>query len=190
VIDIANVNKIIKYNLEDEVVKYTDLGLSRKDVARKIKENHPDNQDLRKLSAMSIQRFLQNHKRDVAIERMDKGENLEENIREEFRDKMYDLDDEVHDLLREAKVLLSKAKESDNINTQLKAISETTKIIEQVRKNWTSLIQFGLNEFKPVIEAKHANIIQVDKMLMTMSNIFCPTCRSKIVDLVVAKEDD
>ena len=166
------------------------MGLSRQDIATEIQTNNTDVVELRGISAMSIQRYLTQHKKDLMRQRLEKGEAVDDTIRKEFRERMYDLDDEIHELLCKAKMLLKNVEKSENANLQLKAIREASNIIEQTRKNWTSLIQFGISEFRVEKEVQHQQIIKIDKMIIDMSKELCPVCRSKVINLVADAEDD
>ena len=186
----ANTSKIIKYNLEDETLRLKEAGLSLDEIRNTLKNNHSDITDLQNLSMMSLSRFFDAHKTEEALEKLKNGDDPLEDLRSEFRDKMYDLHDETQDIYKIMKKSLKKIARSDDDYKVIKAAKDTINAIEQCRKNWTSLIQFGVNEFKPLEKAQEINIVEVHNLLINVSKDLCPECRRKIVGYVVAEEEN
>ena len=185
----ANVSKIKKYNLEDKVVKMKEAGFGLSDIVDSIKTENPDIPDLQKISMMSISRFLDSYKTETALDKIQDGEDPALEIRSEFRDKMYELHNETQEIYLIMKNALKKVAEEEDSVTVIKAARDTISSIEQVRKNWTSLIQFGINEFKPVEKAKEINIIEVHNLLINVSRDLCPDCRRRVVGYITAEEE-
>jgi len=186
----ANVSKIKKFNLEDKVLKLRDAGFNLDEIVKDIKTENPNEPELQNLSMMALSRFLDSHKREVALEKIQNNEDPIEELRSEFRDKMYELHSDTQDIYKIMKKALKKVVEEEDSVTVIKAAKDTITSIEQARKNWTSLIQFGINEFKPIEKAKEINIIEIHNMLINVSRDLCPDCRRKVVGYVVSKEEE
>jgi len=192
------VNKIIQYGYENQVLKLKDMGLSVTKIADEINSS----QDDFTTSTMGIQRFLESNKiRDIK-EEIQQGLDPMEDLRSEFRDKMYDLDDETHATLKEAKGLLKDSKrvlklaqKSENAKLQLEAIKRAegtlktyVSSIEQVRRNWNTFIENGYRQFGTVQQAHQTNYIQVNNMLVDFMNELCPDCRHRVVKIITQQE--
>jgi len=179
-------NKIIEYKLEDDVVKMKESGMTYREIANAL--NLSNNTD-GTFSHMAIKRFFDSYKVQVHQEELDKGLDPMNHLRDEFKERMYTLDDDTHEIYKTMrKALKAIAKEGDNYKT-IKACRETLNAIEQSRKNWSSLIQWGINEFRPIEQAKETNVVKINNLLVNMSRELCPNCRSKVVGLVVSKEE-
>jgi len=186
----VNVSKIKKYNLEDRVINLRDAGFGLEEIVQTIKNENPNIHELSNLSMMSISRFLDTNKTDVALDKIKNDENPAEELRSEFRDKMYDLHKETEDIYKIMKSSLKKiVLEGDNYKT-IKSAREIINAIEQSRKNWTSLIQFGSEESKHIEKAQEVNIIEVHNLLINVSKDLCPNCRRKIVGYVTTEENE
>ena len=68
-----NISKIIKYNLEEETLDLYKTGISLDTIAEVLRQRYPDNEDLEKLSSMSIHRFLESHKEKIAKEKFEES---------------------------------------------------------------------------------------------------------------------
>ncbi len=186
----ANVSKIEKFNLQDKVIKMKEAGFGLSDIVASIKQDNPNEQELQKLSMMSVSRWIDKHKTETALETIKDGEDPMEEIRSEFRDRMYDLHTDTQDIYQIMKKSLKKVVEEEDSYTVIKAAKDTIQAIEQARKNWTSLVQFGINEFKPVEKAKEINIIEIHNLLINVSKDLCPECRRKVVGYITAEEEN
>lgn len=183
-------NKIIKYNLENEVLELAgNPSLSQDKIAEQIRYRHSDIKELQNLSAMSINRYLKSKAVSNASRELEEGKNPEDSLRAEFRERMYDLDDETHNLLQEAKLILKNSRNNENSDIQLKAVREVGRTIDQIRKNWYTFIEQGYRQFKPIVEAKEVNFININNLLIEMSKNLCPSCRKKVIDLATLKEE-
>jgi hypothetical protein len=200
----AKVNKIVQYDLGGEVMDLKNKGLSQADIATQLKFNHRDIKDLENLSAMSVNRFLTGSEVDKYEKQLIDGESPEDALRAEFREKMYEIDDEVHQALAdskslraEANIILEKAKQSDDLQTQmyaLKSVSEALKqynnSIEQTRRNWSTFVEQAFRQFGAFQEAKQNVNIQYNTLLIDISKDLCSECRNKVVKDILKFEED
>jgi len=184
-----NVSKIKKFNLENRVLKLKEAGFGLSDIVDTIKTENSDIPELQNLSMMSISRYLDSHKTETALNKIQNQEDPIEELRSEFRDRMYELHNETQDIYKIMKKSLKKVVKEEDSYTVIKAAKDTINAIEQARKNWTSLIQFGVNEFKPIEKAQEINIIEVHNLLINVSKDLCPECRRKVVGYVIAEEE-
>lgn len=193
----TKVNKIIQYNLEPEVRRLHNAGLSVYEIADTVSNNHEEEGIT--ISHMSVQRFLTFDKINTLRNEMKEGNSPEMNLRNEFREKMYDLDDETHQALRESKLLykeamklLRKANKSDNISTQLSVLrtvegtlKQKINTLEQIRRDWNTLVIEGYNrQFNQIDKAKEVNFVEVNNMLIAFINELCPECKKRVVGLI------
>ena len=182
----GRVNKIIESGLEDEVLRLRDSGLGYGEIAEAINRNH----EKVSVSFMSIKRFLDSNKTAYMTEKIDKGEDLWEDLRVDFRAKMDDLEDETEEIyLIMKKSLKNIIKEGDDFKT-IKAARDTLAALDQQKKNWIDLIQWGINEFKPREKAQTLNLTKINNMFIQLSDKLCPKCRSEIIDMVLETEKE
>jgi len=186
----VNINKIEKYNLQNEVLELKQAGFSLQKIAETLRNSHPDIQELKNLSAMSVQRFLSNWKQHKIQKQLDNGEDPINDLVEEFKNKLYDLDDETHEIYKIMKKALKRTVKEGNNQNIIKAARGALEAIEQTRKNWISLIQWGSNKLKPIEQAREYNTFKIDNFIINLSEELCPKCRRKVVGLVTVKEDE
>lgn len=176
----SNVNKIVRHGLEDKVLELRDDGLSYKEIANLINK---DNEDV-DVSFMAIKRFLDSYKVQMEEKKIDEGIDTWDDLRADFRAKMDDLDDETQEIYLIMKKSLKKVVNEGNNYKTIKAAKDTLTALDQQKKNWIDLIQWGVNEFKPRETAQTLNITKINNMFIELSDKLCPTCRSKIIDIV------
>lgn len=184
------INKIVQYGLEKEVNELVNMGFSQDEIASHLRQTHPEITDLASLSAMSINRYLKNAKIDGYLDTIDKGDDPEELLRAEFRDKMYELEEntlEVYKIMRTELKKIALTGESSDI---IRAAKDVLTSMEQRRKNWSTFLEQAYRQMGWAGEAKQTNMIQINNFLVDMSKELCPTCRKKVVDLVLAKETE
>jgi len=200
----AKINKIKEYGLESEVLDMKSKGLSQNDIANQLKLAHSDIIDLQNISAMAVNRFLKDNAIDGYKGEIVAGNNPEDSLRAEFRDMMYELDDEVHKSLsdsrklkEEANAILEKAKASEDLSTQinaLKAVSEALKqnnnSIEQTRKNWSTFVEQAYRQFGYMEQGKKEVNIQYNTLLIDISKDLCPECRKNVVNEILKFETE
>jgi hypothetical protein len=178
-------SKIEIYGLEDETVKLKNSGLSTPDIAEELLRQHPE---IKKLSHMSVDRWLKKHKVELKEKRIKEGKDLDGDLRKEYVEKMKDLDYETHEIYNIMRKELKYVIEEGNSIKTIKAAKDTLDAIDKSRKNLRALIQWGLNEFRTNEKAKQQTTINIDKLLINFSKELCPTCRKKVLGLVT-KED-
>jgi len=186
----VNINKIVKYNLESEVLKLKDSGYSMLNIANMVSAQHPDIKELSNLSAMSIQRFLESYNKEQAKDKVRDGEDIDEHLREEFREKMYEIDDETHEIFKIMKKSLLRIVKTGDDYQVIKSAKDVLTAIEQSKRNWNSLIQWGIDTSRFNNEAKREiNFIEVNNLILNWSKELCPKCRSKVIGYVTAEEE-
>jgi len=176
----SNVNKIVRHGLEDKVLELRDDGLSYKEIANLINK---DNEDV-DVSFMAIKRFLDSYKVQMEEKKIDEGIDTWDDLRADFRAKMDDLDDETQEIYLIMKKSLKKVVNEGNNYKTIKAAKDTLTALDQQKKNWIDLIHWGVNELKPRETAQTLNITKINNMFIELSDKLCPTCRSKIIDIV------
>ena len=180
----SNINKIVMNNLEDEVLQLRDEGLSYKEISNRINETHKDID----ASFMSVKRFLDSYKVQIEEKKIDEGIDTWDDLRADFRGKMDDLDDETQEIYLIMKKALKQVIKEGNSYKTIKAAKDTLTALDQQKKNWIDLIQWGINEFKPRNQAQTLNLTKINNMFIELSDQLCPTCRSRIVDIVSKNE--
>lgn len=179
-------NKIVKYKLEDEVKQMREGGLGYQEIADAINRNH----ETVTLSFMSVKRYLDNTKIDKQLKKIDEGEDIFENFREDFRNKMDDLEDETQEIyLLMKRALKNIVTEGDDYKT-IKAARDTLAALDQQKKNWIDLIQWGVNELKPREAANTINLTKVNNLFIQLSDKLCPKCRANIIDMILETEKE
>jgi hypothetical protein len=179
-------SKVKKLNLDEEVLKLRNAGLGYQEIAEALHRNHTDVD----ISHMAVKRFLDSHKVDVEIGKIDEGIDTWENLRVDFRNKMDDLEDETQEIyLIMKRSLKNIITEGDDVKT-IKAARDTLAALDQQKKNWIDVIQWGISEFKPREKAQTLNLTKVNNMFVQLSDKLCPKCRSEIVDMVLESEKE
>jgi hypothetical protein len=200
----SKINKIKEYGLESEVLDMKSKGLSQNDIANQLKLAHSDITDLQNISAMAVNRFLKDNAIDGYKGEIIAGNNPEDSLRAEFRDKMYELDDEVHEVLsdskklrEEANIILDKAKASEDVQMQINALKsvsdalkQNTTSIEQVRKNWSTFVEQAYRQFGYMDQGKKEVNIQYNTLLIDISKDLCPECRKNVVNEILKFESE
>jgi len=180
------VSKIEKHKLEDEVMKLRENGLGYGEIAEALNRN---NEDVN-LSFMAVKRYIDHKKVDKQLKKINEGGDIFEDLRAEFRDKMDDLEDETNEIYLVMKRSLKNiVKEGDDYKT-IKAARDTLAALDQQKRNWIDLIQWGINEFKPRDTAQTLNLTKVNNMFIQLSDKLCPKCRSEIIDMVLETEKE
>ena len=149
------VNKIVQYGLEDEVIRLKNSGMSQHAISEYLNSKHNEVN----LSVMAVNRYLNSQDLQEIQNKLKANKDPEEELRTEFREQMYELDDEVHILLKKCNKLIKEAEKSDNLRLKLDTIKQTANIIEQIRRNWSTFVDQGFNRFEKVNEAKEINYV-------------------------------
>jgi hypothetical protein len=181
----AKINKIIQNKLEDEVLRLRDSGLGYQEIADALGRNHNDVT----MSNMCVKRFLQDNKDgkkiDAALATISEGGDGWEDLGADFRRKMDDLEDETQEIYLVMKKSLKNIIDSGDDVKTIRAARDTLAALDQQKKNWIDLIQWGMSKFKPIEKAQNINLTKVNNMFIQLSDKLCPKCRSEIVDMVL-----
>ena len=164
------------------------------DIANDIQMRYSDVVELNNISAMAIQRWLTKHKKEEMRKKIASGKSVTDEIQIEFNTKMYDLTDETNDIyniMRDA--LMNVLKENDNMKT-IRACKDVLVSIDQARRNWSSLIKWNTDQNRNVQDARQLQIVNIDKMILSLSSKLCPKCKKEAIKLVtehnVAERDE
>lgn len=180
-------SKIDIYGVGDEVMTLKQGGMGYKDVANAINKRHPEID--KPLSHMAIQRWLKNERIKIKMGRLEDGDNLDDSLRATFREKLYDLDYDTNDIYSIMRKALKRIiKEGDDTKI-IRSAKDVLYSINQSKNNWIALMQFGINEFKENKEAQQQTTVNIDKLLIEISNELSPDARRELVNVVLSKED-
>jgi len=182
----ANVNKIVKYGLEEEVLALRNRNppLSYREIVDYIKATHPDIPELQNLSIMSVKRFLESQERQKVADAIDRGEDVTSKLYKEFREKMQDLVLQIEQLQRITEPLIEEALENKDVRTLLRLLKEQRENIEQIRKNMVSIMNYQENKFKPIMQVQEMRVVNIRNILLDFSKHLCPHCRKKVIELI------
>jgi len=183
----GNINKIIKYGLESEAQSLLDSGLSRAKIAETLRNNHPEIVDLKDLSAMSVQRWIDSKERAKLEESIEQGKDPLDDFMKEYRRAIKDLNLKAERLYNKANKLLDKAELEGDTTTSLRAIKEVRDSLDQLRKNWVSLMQYGTRQTSNIYHINLKKEQNVKIMLLEFSKVLCNECRSKVSELLKEK---
>jgi hypothetical protein len=180
-------SKIIKYNLEDEVKQLMKLGYTNQaEITRVLIKNHPEIEDLKNLSQMSVGRYIKSMKEDNIEQAVKEGRNPVG----EFIDKVesiYSMNQKLYDKC--ISILDEVEQNTDDNSTKFRAIKEARDTLTQMRKSQESLIQFGERESKNIQNVNLKKEYNVKIMLLDISKRLCPKCRNELVNILEIKED-
>lgn len=183
-------SKIVKYKLQDEVERLRESGLGYQEIAESVNRNH----DKVSISFMCVKRYLESSKEkekvDSALEVIDEGGDIWENMHSDFRRKMDDLEDETQEIYLIMKRSLKNIIDTGDDYKTIKAARDTLAALDQQKKNWIDLIQWGISEFKPIEKAQTLNLTKVNNLFIQLSDKLCPKCRSNIIDMVLETEKE
>jgi len=183
-------HKIIKYNLQDEVNQLHTGGMAYQEIARTIKNNHPEIADLSNLSAMAIQRYLSNKNEKQVVEDIKQGKDPIADFTEEYRKAMRDINVKSEILYDESLKILNSVKESPDDMLKLKAIKEVRDNLDLLRKNQVSLIQFGDQKRNTINNVYLKKEIHIKNLLMLLVKDLCPNCKRVVASIVENEEVD
>ncbi len=179
-----NVNKIEKYGLEDEVKQMKDMGYSYKDIAHSIKESHPKNGDLQKLSSMSIMRFLKTDEERQMSENLDMGMDPIKKLNQETRLQMKKIDERCEQIYDESLMILDEAKQKDDIDLKIRALKCVRDDLSNLMKNKESIMKTYDKQIKVAGNLNLKKEVHVKNMILGISNNLCPECKRNIQDVI------
>ena len=129
-------NKIVQYNLQEEVRDLRKQGNSYNDIAMTLRKNHPKILDIQKLSQMSVMRFLESDKELQLQEQVEIGIDPVKDLTEEFCTAVRDINERSESIYHRSIRLLDKLEtENKDKNLILKAIKEARDSLAEERKN-------------------------------------------------------
>jgi len=178
-------NKIIQYNLEDEVKQLREMNYSVHDIAKRISDNHPEIHSLKNLSGMSISRYIRNAEEKELQGEVTEGKDPVKDFTEMYRDEVDDIHEKTKELYEKSIIILKDIEEgSQDYNVKLKAIKEVRDNLNQMLKNQVSLKQYGERRANTIYNVNLKKEIHVKNLLLNFVNSLCPKCKAKISKLV------
>jgi hypothetical protein len=121
---------------------------------------------------------------------IDKGEDPEEALRAEFREKMYELEEQTIEIYKIMRTELKKVAGTADSMDVIRAAKDVLTSMEQRRKNWSTFLEQAYRQFFSAGEAKQTNMVQINNYLVEVSSVLCPQCRKKVVEMVLSKEQN
>lgn len=180
-------NKIEKYGLGSEVLKLKEDGQSYKAIADYISEHYPNIKELKSISPMSVNRYINSqdtkHIRDI----VEHEEDPDSVIEAEFNNKMKDLLYDNENLKDTTSKLLKKALKSNaTVDDLVKLINVQNRNLDLMRKNLVSLREFAETKIvRPQTNVIFEKKIEVKDMLLDFQHALCPECRKKVNKLML-----
>ena len=185
----TNISKIEKYNLEDETKQLKEMRYTNEEIAKRLRDNHPEIKDLKKLSGMSVGRYFRSVAENKIEKSVEEGGDPVKDFIDEFRVSIENINKKTEDLYNKTmKILDDIESNSKDDHLRLKAVKEARDSLEQMRKNKVSLIQYGERRTGDIYNVNLKKEYHVKNMLLNFSRELCPKCRSKIPKLFELKE--
>lgn len=181
----TNTSKIDQYGFEDKTRTLANEGISTHDIADALNNENPK----ANISHMAVYRWIQRDKVSTRVKKIEDGQNINETLRAEFRERMKDLDFETQEIYTIMRKELKKLIKEGNGVKIIRAARDTLDALDKSRKNLQVLIQNGLDEYGFNESAIKQTTINVDKVLINFSKELCPACRKKVVGLVIKEEE-
>lgn len=185
----TKVNKIVKYNLEEEADTLLDQGVSLSMIADTIKSNHPDIIDLQGLSSMAIMRYRDSKDKDEILKDTEEGKDSVNTFLKEYNDAIRKLmkknekwDERVEDLWK-------GCKDDASIIEKAKIIKEARDNREQSKREWIALAQYGTRQTSNIYNINLKKEQNIKLMLLNWSKDLCPECRRKVSKILEIKEE-
>jgi len=175
-------NKVVKWNLEDEVIRLNKEGKSTNAIATAISDKYGDIPELDDISAMSIHRFLKSYDEKELQEKMDITKDPQTTMEREFNIKMRESILDSEKARQTIESYMAKLKNEDLTSSDVqKIISSWQKVNDQYRKNLVSLREFADNRIiKPTQNLIYKKEINIKNLLLDVSRDLCKECRDKV----------
>jgi hypothetical protein len=176
-------NKIIKWNLEDEVLYLSEeKNMGYNAIAEKISEKYGDIPELREISHMSIARYLRDRDEKNMESKINQTKDPMAAMEREFNIKMRESILDAEKARQLIDTYLTKLKNEDlSASDANKIISSWQKINDQYRKNLVSLREFADNKIiRPTQNIIYKKEINIKNTLLDISRDLCVDCRRKI----------
>lgn len=138
-------SKIEKWGLSEEAIElYEEKGYGYGRIASHFKQKYPEIDDIRNISHMAVKRFIEKYKEGEVKRQMVEGEDPQEILTQEFQVRMRELINDAEGVKDTSQRLLDKAIGEDASYSDLvKLIRAQRELIDQVRKNIVSLMEFS-----------------------------------------------
>jgi len=181
-------SKIVKWRLEDEVIELDVDGKSDGAIAKMISNKYPDIDELRDISAMSVNRFLvKNREHDVKL-RLDEMRDPAQYIHDEFNSKIREnIQDaeKMNNLVNEITLKLQEDKSDISIVELNRIINAWKKTNDQIRINLVALRQFADTQIiKPTQNIIYKKEISVRNLVLDVSRVLCTKCKKEVSTLL------
>lgn len=170
--------------------KITDLGLAEEALRRRgmmslakiaeelsILSGEPVNQ-------MNVKRFYESNDLKEVTDQIDAGEDPVDELTQEFKKRLLDLDKEMGQTKDLINIKLQKAVESGNTTEMYKAIDMLNKNWEALRKNWVSIQQFGHERAYTIERGIQEKNQTINILILDFADKLCPTCRKEVLKLI------
>lgn len=183
-IKIVNVSKIIKWNLEDEVIHLSkDEKLTNQAIASHISKKYPDIEELRDISHMSINRYLKDYREDEVKQELEVIQDPAKYIQQEFNSKIRDNiqnSEMMNNMVNEISLKL-KDKENISLTDLNRLVNAWKKTNDQVRINLVALRQFADTQIiKPTQNIIFKKETNVKNLVLDVSRGLCPVCKARV----------
>jgi hypothetical protein len=184
------VSKIEQYGLGDEVIELRNRGLSLDDIAEHLKSRHKEIESLKDINPMTIHRHIKRYRVNQYKSELLEGEDPETQLREQLRVTIDDWEDEVHELFIIMKKALKRIVKDGNDFKTIKAAKDCLVAIDQSRKNLVTQVEEGFRRFGDIDKAKKVNFVQINNMLIGVSEVLCEQCRRKLLNYITTMEEE
>jgi len=186
----ARKNKIVLYDLEEEVDDLLHAGYGVYKIRDIIRDRHKNNSQLKSISHMSIQRYKEEKDRNKITECVEAGDDPVDMLQSEFRSAIREQMDRSEEIYKEAKCILEEAKQSDRVTDKIKAVEMLLKNIDRQEKSWLTLIHYGNRQVNNINNLNLKKEQNVKIMLIDTFRDLCPDCAKKALSKIQNFSDD
>jgi len=169
-------SKIEKYNLIDEFKQLYNLEYGNEEIARILKDNHSEIEELQNLSGMSVGRFKKRYEESL----MESDIKLGKDPFEEFSTVARDIYDKIETLYDKSLKILDDVEQNGNDALRLKAVKEARDSLKEMLKTRESMIQFGEEKIETAKNLNMKKEYNIKIMLLNISKSLCPQCRKEL----------
>lgn len=183
----ARIHKIEKYGIGAEVNRLREEGKSYKVIADHISSTYFRVKELKYISQMSVKRWLESQDTDHMRDIIEKNDDPDSIIEQEFNTKMIGLLSDSEDLKKTTNKLMQKALDGDEtIDNLVKLIKAQNSNLDTIRKNLVSLREFTETKImRPQQTIIFEKKIEVKDMLLDFQRVLCSDCRRKVNELML-----
>jgi hypothetical protein len=184
------VSKIDQFGLGDEVIEMRNSGMSLEEIAQTLKHRHKDITSLKDINPMTVHRHIKRYQVNQYKNELLEGEDPETQLREQLRVTIDDWEDETHEIYLIMKKALKRIIKEGNDWKTIKASKDLLVAIDQSRKNLVTQVEEGFRRFGDIDKAKKVNFVQINNMLIGVSELLCEQCRRKLVNYIDKMEEE